>query len=305
MIEQQLIPLTTGERLRQEREKRGLDLTEVAVKLRIDLPVMNAVEQDKLAHLALVYQRGYIRTYAQFLNFKNDDIEQMLEAIGHEHPEIHTVFPEAGNPNQADRWIKATSYVLASLLVGTLAWQFTHEAVRLSQSGASPLAASDGLQDGRPGTLLDPASNQINSATHVNASIAAIEILQQQRSARKNGSELAWAALQPDTIENVATNSLAPGEFALELTASGDSWVEISDATGKKLEVDIVRGGSTKHYIGVAPFDIQFGRASALNLYLDGQLVDLAPFTAGDVTRMKLDGSKRGSETTKNTSGEG
>jgi cytoskeleton protein RodZ len=306
MVEQQqLIPLKTGERLRKEREKRGLDLAVVANKLRIDLAVMHSIEEDSLAHLALVYQRGYIRTYATFLNFESNEIEQMLDSVGHEHPEIHTVFPEAGNPNQADRWIKATSYVLASLLVGTLAWQFTHEAVRLSQSGVTPLAAGNGSPVGTTVTSLDPATKQIGGATHVNASIAAIEILQQQRAARKNGGEQAWAALQQSSVEDDSANSLAPGEFALELTASGDSWVEISDANGKKLEVDIVRGGSTKHYTGVAPFDIQFGRASALNLFLDGQAVDLAPFTVGDVTQMKLDGSNRGSDTAKKASSEG
>ncbi len=303
--QQQLIPLYAGKRLRQERKKRGLELVEVASYLRIDLPVLQALEQDKLNHLASVYQRAYITAYARYLEFEESEVKQMLGSVGDEHPEIHTVFPEAGKPNQADRWLKATSYVLASLLVGTLAWQFTHEAARLSQDGIELTTGDEVATSGQSRPTLDSSTQQIDGATHDNASIAAVEILQQQRAARRNVGEEAWAALQQGSAESEAGSSLADGEFTLDLTASGDSWVEISDANGKQLELDLVRGGSTKHYTGVAPFNIQFGRASALSLYLDGQAVDLAPFTSGDVTQMILDGANNAIGPDEKDSGEG
>ena len=106
--QQQLIPLCTGEKLRQQREKRRLNLADVAEKLKIDLPVVEAIEADDLAHLAPVYQRGYITAYARFLEFDPSEIEQMLETIGNDQPQLHTVFPEAGNPNQAATWSGVT-----------------------------------------------------------------------------------------------------------------------------------------------------------------------------------------------------
>jgi len=295
-MQQQLIPLCMGERLRQVREQRGLELADVAQSLRIDEPVMKAIEEGEIAHLAPVYQRGYITTYANFLELDPAEIKQMLDSIGSEHPEIHTVFPEAGNPNQADRWIKATSYVLASLLIGTLAWQFTHEAVRLSQDGTELVSGVENPDQDPLGNDIDSATRQSAGRMHVNASIAALDLLQQQRTLRNNsGGREAWAALQNAEQENEPAGALPEGEFILELTASGDSWVEISDANGQQLEIDLVRGGTSKQYQGMAPFNIQFGRASAVNLYLDGQAVDLAPFTNGDVTQMLLDGSNNGS----------
>ena len=56
-----------------------------------------------------------------------------------------------------------------------------------------------------------------------------------------------------------------------------------------ELELDLVRAGSSKQYTGTAPFSIQFGRASAISLFVDGQEIDLAPYTTGDVTQMMLD----------------
>jgi hypothetical protein len=61
------------------------------------------------------------------------------------------------------------------------------------------------------------------------------------------------------------------------------------DARGTQLEQDLVRGGTSKQYQGVAPFNIQFGRASAVSLLMEGRAVDLSPFTSGDVTQMLLE----------------
>ena len=142
--------------------------------------------------------------------------------------------------------------------------------------------------------MLSSATQQIEGAPHVNASIAALDVLKEAREGRNSAGSEAWAALQHSRQERATASPLGDDEFILELTASGDSWVEIKDAQGRQLEIDLVRGGSSKQYKGQAPFSIQLGRASAVSLFLDGQPVDLAPFTVGNVTQMKLDGSNHG-----------
>ena len=74
----------------------------------------------------------------------------------------------------------------------------------------------------------------------------------------------------------------------LSITTSADTWVEISDAAGDQLELDLIRAGSSRHYDGQAPFDVMIGRASAVVLGLDGNAVDLGPYTRGNVARMTL-----------------
>jgi len=282
-------------RLRQRRESLGMKLDEAAARLKIDEIVMRSIEADDLGHLAPLYRRGYIRSYASFLGFDAADIAQMLDSIESDHPALRTVFPETVHANRTDRWLRASSYVVASLLIGTLAWQFTHEAVRFSQEG--PERASQQAQDANAaGTALTPGAQGRERPSHVNASIAALEVMREQRQqARNSAGSQAWAALaEAEERDSAPAQPLADGEFTLELTASADSWVEITDAGGRQLELDLVRGGTTKQYRGLAPFSIQFGRASAISLYLDGQPVDLVPFTAGDVTRMLLHGEAGG-----------
>jgi cytoskeleton protein RodZ len=72
----------------------------------------------------------------------------------------------------------------------------------------------------------------------------------------------------------------------LQISVSADSWIEITDANGQELEMDLLRGGSDKAYHGEPPFRILFGRASAVRLSMDGEPVDLTPHTQDDVAQL-------------------
>ena len=43
---------------------------------------------------------------------------------------------------KTEKWLKASSYLAASALIATLAWQFTHQAVRFSQGDSELTAAT-------------------------------------------------------------------------------------------------------------------------------------------------------------------
>ncbi len=275
--QQQLLPLSAGVSLQEARRKRRLSVATVATALRVPRDVIDSIEADELERFAPVYQRGYIKAYARYLGLDDDRTTALLDSISPDAPPLHTVFPTAPRRNPADRWLKASSYVLASLLIGTLAWQFTHEAVRLSQGEAQiPATEAAGTVGG------ERLDQDVAPATHANASIAALGSARQRASV----GEQAWSALQQAAE---SADVMPAGEHILRLAASADSWVEIEDADGQQLELDLVRGGSEKAYQGVAPFRILLGRASAIELFLDGEAVDTAPFTSGDVTQMTLE----------------
>jgi cytoskeleton protein RodZ len=73
------------------------------------------------------------------------------------------------------------------------------------------------------------------------------------------------------------------------VTTSADSWVEIVDGQGTRLELDLIRAGKHREYSGLMPFQVMVGRASAVDLTLDGEAVDLAPHTREDVARLILE----------------
>ena len=269
--------MATGEYLKSLRTKRKLSLAEVAKEIILDERVLDAIERDAADHIAVLYRNGYIQTYARFLRVPEDEIPALLVPTATQQPALQNIFSKPPKRNLTEKWLRASSYVLASLLIGTLAWQFTHEAVRLSQNGPQ-------LQ--KPAT---PENETVKAAQEqqqpysgpVNASIAPLGALHGDNPDGSDTAEKAWAA-----ISKPALPALPEGESRLQVVVSADSWVEISDATGKQLEMDLLRAGSDRSYHGLPPFRILFGRATAVRLSMDGEEVDLSPFTRDEVAQL-------------------
>lgn len=287
--QKELIPMQPGDLLRFSREQAGLTLERVAELSRIKPSVLAAIESGETSGIPSVYLRGYIRNYARALGLDPSDIEEQMEHVQGLEPQVQSVFSVKSNRGRSEKWIKASSYLAASAVIAALAWQFTHEAVRFSQ-GDSQLTAGSVSATAAPapanGKSTTPAAN-----THLNASIASVEVLQ-QRSERggKAAAEQAWEAIgdASDPSEAAAGPAAETGEHRLTVRTSADSWVEIFDGQGAQLELDLIRAGSERAYSGAWPFRVMLGRASAVELTLDGESVDLAPYTQGNVARLTL-----------------
>ncbi len=273
----ELIPRSTGERLRQRRRARKFTLAQVAAAIHFDEQVLRDIEADGTGHVAAIYRKGYIRAYARYLGFTEAEIEDMLRAeqerLAALEPSVQSAFSEPPKRRREERWLRATSYVLASLLIGTLAWQFSREAVRLSQAGAQ----SDKV---RHGSTVERQQKEArgDAGEPVNASIAPLGALHAAKGGGSDPAEQAWAS--------ISAPALPPGYNRLRVSVSADSWVEITDGDGKPLEMDLIRAGNEKVYQGPQPYKILLGRASAVRLFVNGERVDLAPFTRDNVARL-------------------
>jgi len=263
--QKELIPMRPGDILRYEREQKGLTIGLASRQSRIKRSVLLAIETGETGEIPSVYLRGYIRNYARFLGVDSADLEDKMEHVKGAEPGVRTVFTVKNKRGHAEKWLKASSYLAASALIATLAWQFTHEAVRFSQEARTDVQSAN---------------------THLNASIASVEIMENRSElVSDSAAEHAWAAISGTPETEKLGASLVHN---LSITTSADTWVEISDATGDQLELDLIRAGSSRQYAGQAPFDVMIGRASAVILDLDGSAVDLGPHTRGNVARMTL-----------------
>jgi cytoskeleton protein RodZ len=272
-----LIPASLGERLRAAREVRRQSIGDAARALKCAPARVEAIEADERAGLAPVYYRGFVRSYASWLGLDAAELLAELPEQPGQEPGVKPAFEVARPVPPSDRWLRAASYVLASLLVGTLAWQMIHEAVRLADLGDAPVAGPSS------------AAGEVAREAHVNASLAPPEtaLTPPPRNRAGAAGAGAWAAADA-AMATPCAGPLAPGEHCLELSASADSWVEITGGDGARIEQDILRGGDRRQYRGLAPFVVSIGRSSAVELSLDGQAVALSP-GPDDVARLRLD----------------
>lgn len=283
--QKELIPLRPGDILRHEREQKGLTIETASRQSRIKPEVLTAIETGETGEIPSVYLRGYIRNYARFLGVPTADLEDQLKHVKGAEPAVRTVFTVKAKKGGAEKWLKASSYLAASALIATLAWQFTHEAVRFSQGDSQLVAATAVPGDAQESNVSEGRAER-PANTHLNASIASVEILGNGGELTgKSAAEQAWAAIGNAPEAGAADTPLSNN---LSITTSADTWVEITDSNGAQLELDLIRAGSSREYDGRPPFDIMIGRASAVVLNLDGDMVDLGPHTRGNVVRMTL-----------------
>ena len=208
-----------------------------------------------------------------------------MEHVQGADPSVQTVFTTGGVRSRGEKWLKVSSYLAASVLIAALAWQFTHEAVRFSQGDAQLTSGSAVPPDNIEGTGTEPVAEKRPVNTHLNASIASVELLQQRGElSGEVAAEQAWAAIGSQAEPEPS----AVGGHDLGISTSADSWVEIIDGDGARLEMDLIRAGNSREYHGDGPFEVMIGRASSVELTMDGNAVDLGPHSRGDVARLTL-----------------
>jgi cytoskeleton protein RodZ len=290
--QQELIPMRAGDFLRHEREQKDLSIEQAARDSRIRLSVLEAIESSETSHIPSVYLKGHIRNYARFLGLDASSIEEQIALVQGAEPEVRKVFSSSPHRGDSDKWLKVSGYLAASVMIAALAWQFTHQAVRLSQ-GEPGLSASVQDDPGVSGQITGPAAaDRPNDRTHINASIASIEAMETAPGEPGNHpADSAWAALR--------NPQLPEGQHVLSLETSADTWVEIFGEGGAQLEMDLIRAGDSREYRGAGPFQVMIGRASAVVLSLDGETVDLELHSHDNVASLVLaEVAESGSETT-------
>jgi cytoskeletal protein RodZ len=105
------MPETTGARLKQAREERGLTFDQVVKATRIRLHYLEALEQDDLSAIPSSAQaRGFLRIYADFLGLNPDQLvaaarlSEPQPAVSPSDPATETTqkaapIPEAARPS--------------------------------------------------------------------------------------------------------------------------------------------------------------------------------------------------------------
>jgi len=105
------------------------------------------------------------------------------------------------------------------------------------------------------------------------------------------------AAELPSSLPSVMTAPAAAAKpVASESTGAGDltlrsselSWVEVHDATGRRLLGRQVQAGEVVNLSGAAPLRVLLGNAPGMQVSYQGKAFDAAPFTRSKVARFEL-----------------
>ena len=294
--------LSTGVRLRNAREQLGFSQQVVAERLCLKVSTVRDIEEDKApADLASTFLRGYIRSYARLVHIPEEELLPGLEKQAPIRPaKVAPMqsFSLGKRRKKRDGWLMTFTWLVLFVVVGlTGAWWWqNHKAQQeeittmADQSSAELNAGKDNAQSvpldtsasasqdstpapddaaQTPDTAATPASGADQNAV-VAPSQANVD------TAATTPTAPATAAPLPTDQAGVTTPAGDPNALVMNFTA--DCWLEVTDATGKKLFSGMQRKDGNLNLTGQAPYKLKIGAPAAVQIQFQGKPVDLSRF---------------------------
>ncbi|MDX9741118.1 MAG: DUF4115 domain-containing protein [Gammaproteobacteria bacterium] len=256
-----------GEELRRAREAKGWSPELVAERLRLHPEQIRALEDDEHAAFpALIFVSGYVRNYARLLDIDPAPLLATLQPVEASTPVIRV---ESGAPRRrfsVDFGPVAVTATLLGIVAAVLLIWFG------ARSGPAPVVAEDGSPPAAAAFSVAP-EEEISAPFDQSA-------MDEVREELVRGEQATPAA----AVDDAAGSSAAE----LVLRFSGASWVEISDATGRRLAVRMGADGDELRLRGQAPFDVLLGNAPNVSLEYNGSPYTDIPTSRQNVANFKL-----------------
>lgn len=302
--------LSPGAALKQERNRKGLSLAEMAQSLKITERYVQALEEnafDDLPQLAFV--RGYIRNYARLLEMDAEAVIQGFDDFAELDSEALSTL-KGGSPEQRLRAHSAPSplYALALLVIILLGgasyfvWNsyLSGEALPGKEFPGEELPGEalpgDALVDESDELLTPDSQVQVGSESSLELMEEAVPAQAPETGAEtsdKNGEPDSASTDEQLSVSPVESPSSEPSSSAIEeevetapvepavepgvplfMRFSQDCWVEIRDADVKILISSVQKAGTSINLHVVAPVSVRLGNAPGVSSILfDGKPV--------------------------------
>ena len=274
-------PHTTGERLRLAREQLGLSQQVVAERLCLKVSTVRDIEEDKApAELAATFLRGYIRSYARLVHIPE---EELLPMLAQQEPvKTSKVAPMQGytlgkRRKKRDGWLMSITWLVLFVVVGlTGAWWWqNHKAQQEEITTMADQSTAELNANGSSGQAV-PLSPEPSTGDDAAAQA-------------NNDSQPATAPAEVNTDNGEAATTPSADPNALVMNFSADCWLEVTDATGKKLFSGLQRKDANLNLAGQAPYKLKIGAPAAVQIQYQGKPVDLSRFVrTNQVARLTL-----------------
>ncbi len=244
---------TFGQKIKREREMRGVTLDEIAQATKIGTRSLRALEEEDFDLLpGGIFNKGFVRAYARFLGMDEEQaVSDYMVASGLEAPLAEIAEIEAAPPS--DLWRRRLKVIgLAVLVLAALgygSWWLYSAGGSTRQEPARAATQTAGSRSSQPVASSAPAKTP---ATTPDATAAS-----------------------PGSSGTAAPASLTEAqEFTVRLRARGECWVEIT-ADGRREEITLA-AGDQKEIRAQDTIELKLGDAGAVDISHNGAA--LPPF---------------------------
>jgi cytoskeleton protein RodZ len=238
-----------GERLKREREMRGVTLDEICAATRIGNRFLEALEAEDWDRLpGGVFNRGFVRAVARYLGMDEEAlVSEYAVATAGRNPAPQWATPQQPAPTPQTHPIRWAGIALAVVLIAAGAWGWRLYATRRAERRAATISAELAAQPAEEefqGTSNRPAEPAISDLNNFTPSSAAASDPPVKREARE--------------------------PLQLKVEAGKGTAITISADGAKVFEGNMIAGQS-RQFEAQIDFEVQARDAGAILLELNGQ----------------------------------
>lgn len=268
--------LFPGQRLRAEREARGISQEDAANRLNLTVTFLQALETDDYDRLPEpTFVRGYIRNYARELDLPADELVSVFSEIMQEKEEV----PETVEvmPSRRRRWVPVVSVALVlAVVIVVLVWPQDDGA---DQGDAAPAAATD---EAEPGSAESGTDSEIPASAGETSGL-------DESGGTESESEPELEPVRLAEGQNEQQPDAGEPADRLQMTFSANCWLEVRDASGEVVFEGRRDAGVALNVSGEAPFELRVGDASAVeSLHVNDEQQTMPSRAAGQVVRLSV-----------------
>lgn len=293
------LDLTAGALLRDAREAAGLHIAALAVLLKVPVKKLEALEQDRYDLLPdTVFARALASSVCRTLKVDAASVLDRLPQISAPRLDragagINTPFRSSGKGQGLTPWTQvsrsAVLLVFAFLLGGLIliflpATKLDVASGRLAADGAT---ASVERPEAPTAAAASPATIEGLSPITGTATIAAVVPVQGSVSVPAPTLENSIVALSGTLLSASPVGQTAPVDIVV-FRATGESWVEVTDAKGAVVLRRILAAGEVVGVSGALPLAAVVGKADATQVQVRGQAFDLGKVARNNVARFEV-----------------
>jgi cytoskeleton protein RodZ len=278
-----------GEKLRREREMRGISLDEIATQTKISARNLRALEEEKFHQLpGGIFNKGFVRAYAKFLGIDEEHMvaeyiaaSQDTETAREQKLKDEFSKAEFRKPKDEDRDISLEpksqwGTIAAIVLIAVLAfggWQVYQKkkAERASRPQPSPVVSVPKVEHPTPSPSTTPATQALDNSSTPPGSTASPDT---GTTAPASNPVTAKPESTSGPEQKSPTSTETPASpIDLKVKVNSQSWVQIK-ADGKVLVSDNLPPGTERAVKAHDKVEMVLGNAGGVELTYNGKPVE-------------------------------
>ena len=288
-----------GQVLKAARLAQVMSAQDIARQLRLSEKQIEAIEQDDHSKFPnQIFLRGFIRNYAKLVR---EDTKKFSQLLSETFPPTSTqaiTFSVDGTPFIPVHK-KSKGNLIILFIVVLVSFLLVYEVYR---SGGDDQKTNENIENGTVAeTIIQleteieqvPEDNQNQFSSVIKSNGSDFNVLIEEVEVDQQGGDSLDKEQKVETaleVEDKAVESDGGGG-TLRFMFTGESWVEVKDAEGKKIFSQTSPGNTKETVNGSPPFSLTIGNAASVRLLYNDEPVDLIPYTNtnGGVARLSLD----------------